>query len=500
MHTQNSTALLITLSTMMLLINVDYTAVNLALIAMARDLQTDLNSIQWVLSAYVFAWAILVIPAGEYTNRFSKNHLCLAGLSLFLLASLLASMANSSTQLILARILQGAAGALYVPAMYAMIHLYVAEQRRGFAIGMMSLGVGLGLAIGPVLGGFLLTLWGWRSIFLINLPVGCIALFIIYHYKKQEEIPAQKKPINFLSVILLSTSLMTTLYLLSHWQTSFLLSRLALIAMSIISLYAFIVQQNRLKFPLIPLTIFKNTAYSGCLFGILLEQYAFSTIIVATGLYLQKVLLLSPLSSCLVYLALTSVFGIIAVVGGTWVDRLGIRKPIISGLLLLSLGSLVFAVLSTTNSFSLLCVMLLMLGIGMGLAFSGLNAGIVKVVASESIGIASSIFVTFALLGNTFGVTLTTLIYQQVSFNKLLISLQNAGFTLAKTQIQQLMQYIANIGNKVPGLTQFNSDIQLIITQKIMVCLNQGVNYAMLANGFICLAAFFICSALIKNK
>ena len=364
--------------------------------------------------ASILAWAVLVIPAGKYIDRYQKKNVCLIGLTIFLLASLLAGTTHSTDMLIFSRILQGIGGAIYVPTLYALIYIHFAEHERGVAIGLMSIGVGLGLATGPVLGGILLTYFNWHSIFLINLPIGLIALLILLNDKNKEQAQQSITPVCILSTLLLGISTIITIYLLSQWQTwsqhNDIYSLLVLLAMATFTV--FLIIQNKSSTPLIPLTLFNNLSFSACIIGILLEQYGFSTIIVTSGLYLQKILQFTAMQSCVIYLSLTIIFGFIAAIGGVWVDRVGIKKPTVIGLSLISVGSILFVIASSVNYLWLVCVIFILLGVGMGLAFAGLNTGIVKVVAQEKVGIATGVFLMFALLGNSFGVTITTMIYE----------------------------------------------------------------------------------------
>lgn len=437
---------LVALSLIVFIINVDYTAVNLALIPVAAELQADINIIQWVLSGYVLAWAVCVIPAGNFSDRYSKKYFCLVGLSLFLLASLLAGLANSANLLIAARILQGMAGAIYVPSIYALIYLNFTEHERGRAIGMMSLGVGAGMAVGPFVGGVLLSVFNWRSIFFINIPIGLIALAIIYASKKDE------------------------------------------------------VAVNNHRVSSIPLQLFRNLPFLGVVIGILLEQFGFSAIIVSIGLFLQKVMQFSVLKSSLVYLALTIIFGIIAAASGPWIDRAGLRIPVTAGLFLLSLGSFLFILLSAASPMWLICLIFIILGVGMGLAFSGLNTGIVKTVAGEYIGIASSVFLLCALLGNTFGVFLTTLMDQHASLSYLLHVVTGQQFIANTMQIQQLANYIANIGAQGHNLSAFSHGLQKLVIINTVPALNAGIIEAMLLNAIICLIAMFTCARLLNKQ
>lgn len=451
MTINNRWLLLIALTIILFIINIDYTAVNLALIPIAADLNANLNNVQWILSAYVLAWAVLVIPAGKLADRYSKKTLCLIGLTLFLFASLLAGVAVSSNYLITARILQGVAGAIYIPTVYALIYLNFKENERGKAMGLLSLGVGLGMAIGPFIGGVLLSWMNWRSIFLINLPIGIPALLIILAQSNIETVTKQIPSIN----------------------------------------------KTRSLFPL---NLFSNSLFLGCCVGILLEQYCFSAIMVSTGLFLQKVLLFSSLQSSFSFLWLTILFGIIAAFSGSWIDKIGLRWPTTIGLLVMVLGLILFTNLSLINHLVMTYFVFMILGAGMGVAFVALNTGIVKTVAQSEIGIASSIFLMCALVGNALGVTLTSMIYQTASFAKLLHSLALKQVVLAQHQLQQLQQLITNIGEQSYSLSDASQNLQTIIANEIANALAHGINKVMLVTSVICLFSAICCAYLFKRN
>lgn len=491
--------LLFALSLMAFLINVDYTAVNLALLPIARDFHVSLTVLQWLLTAYVLAWAIIVIPAGKYSDNFPKSRCCAFGLVLFLIASLLAGVANNVVVLIIARILQGISAALYVPAMYSLIYLHFAEQKRGKAIGIMSLGVGAGLVCGPALSGILLSLFSWRSIFFINIPIALIALIIIAADKQIEPLPQDKQVPNRIGSFLLGFALLDIIYLLGIWQTwqFHVIVCSILFVMAIVALIAFIYWQKTSVMPLIPLSLFANLSFIAIIVGMLLEQYAFSAIMVATGLYLQKVMLLTPLKCGLFYLYFTTVFGVIAALGGAWVDKAGLKLPIILGLALLCSSVVIFALFANSMNWLWLCIIFVMIGIGMGLAFAGLNTGIVKVVAVQEIGVATSVFIMSALLGNALGVSFTTMIYEKTSLLNLLHSLQS-NYILSQSQLSQLASYIENIGAQIK-LDSFDLSSQQNILHYTTSALSHGVSYTMLTTALVCLLAMLCCSLLRHN-
>ncbi|MBA4118796.1 MAG: hypothetical protein C0514_07890 [Candidatus Puniceispirillum sp.] len=146
--------LLMTLGLLTSVLYIDHTAINLALPHITYHLKTTLTTSQWIMSAYDLAWALVVIPAGFYADAASKRLLCLFGMTIFAVASLVAGMSQSPWVLIGARILQGIGTGLYFPTLYGIIRLYFHHTHHSRAIGSLCLWSGLGMAVGPFLGGF----------------------------------------------------------------------------------------------------------------------------------------------------------------------------------------------------------------------------------------------------------------------------------------------------------------------------------------------------------
>lgn len=173
----------------------------------------------------------------------------------------------------------------------------------------------------------------------------------------------------------------------------------------------FVILQSRINNPLIPFRVFQNSKFLGCCLGIFSVEYAFSTIVVVFGFFLQSQLHFSAFESSLVFLAMTLIFGFVAVFSGRWTDKQGVIRPIITGLVILTLSSLMFPWITHLGYLNWVLSLLMLIGFGAGLAFSALNAGIVKVVSAEDVGISSSIFVMITLMGNAIGVASSTMLY-----------------------------------------------------------------------------------------
>src|SRR5919205_399589 len=172
----NPWLVLLVLTSGFFMIMLDTTIVNVAIPAMSTGLNTTLDQILWVLNAYILVYAVLLITAGRLGDLYGQRNLFAIGLFVFTLASALCGLSQNAIELILARILQGVGGALLTPQTLAIITTLFPPERRGAAFGIWGAVAGVAAVAGPTLGGFIVTNWGWRWIFYVNLPIGIAAL------------------------------------------------------------------------------------------------------------------------------------------------------------------------------------------------------------------------------------------------------------------------------------------------------------------------------------
>src|SRR5205814_9452857 len=158
------------------MILLDTTIVNIAIPAMISGLNSSLDQILWVINAYLLAYAVLLITAGRLGDFFGPRRLFALGLAIFTVASALCGLAQDGNQLIAARILQGVGGAILTPQTLSIITVIFPPERRGAAFGVWGAVAGVATVAGPTLGGFIVTHWGWRWIFFVNVPIGAITL------------------------------------------------------------------------------------------------------------------------------------------------------------------------------------------------------------------------------------------------------------------------------------------------------------------------------------
>src|ERR1700757_3154543 len=176
---------LLVIAVVFAILNADITTVNVALVTVGKDLHADLEDLQWGLNSYMLAFAALIVAAGRLADVFGRRLCLLAGASLFVLASLLCGIAPSLSVFVVGRVLQGAGGALMLPAGMAIISVLYSGEARAVAMGTLVGVAGVAQSIGPLVGGFLTAAVSWRLIFLMNLPL--IALIMVVAVRAIQE-------------------------------------------------------------------------------------------------------------------------------------------------------------------------------------------------------------------------------------------------------------------------------------------------------------------------
>jgi EmrB/QacA subfamily drug resistance transporter len=241
---------------------IDSSVVNVALPAMQRDLHASLATMQWVVNGYMLMLASLILPGGSSGDRFGRRHVFLIGLCAFVLASLACALAPGTAWLIIARLVQGIAAALLVPASLAIIGAAFSGAARGRAIGTWAGAAALTTALGPPLGGWLVDTISWRAIFYINIPIGALAALFALRIPSDRQ-AAQQTPLDLGGALLAVVSLGLLCDGLITLGRRDRVTGCGELVAAIAAVACFIRFEHRARAPMMPLTLFHNRAFSG---------------------------------------------------------------------------------------------------------------------------------------------------------------------------------------------------------------------------------------------
>lgn len=312
----------------------DATAVNVATGSIASELDTSVVAVQWVLNAYTVSFAALMLTAGSLGDRWGSRRVYLAGLLLFALASLACAAAPSAPVLITARAVQGVGAAAVVPCSLGLIaHRYPEGQARSRALGVWGGVSGVGLAAGPVIGGGLVSVFGWRAVFVVVVPIAVVSIAIVAARLAETPRRPSTQPdlvgqlLAVLGLVALTAALTQTSTL--GWGHPVTLGLLAVAAAAGAS---FVVVEHRVDEPMLPPQLFTSARFSGATGVGLLFNFGLYGALFCLALVVERTLRQPAVVAGLVVLPLTAVTALAALGSGWLTDRFGPRTPMLLGL------------------------------------------------------------------------------------------------------------------------------------------------------------------------
>ena len=373
------------------LVQLDVSIINVALATIAAHLHTGVVGLQWVVDAYAVAFASLLLSAGGFGDRIGPRRMFMLGLAIFTAASILCGMAFGAGSLIAARVLQGTGAAAMVPASLALLNRSCGENaaRRAWGVGMWTAAGSVGLAAGPLLGGVMVDLLGWRSIFLVNLPIGLLGLWLTRRFVASS--PGSDTSIDWIGQFLAIATLLgaTASVIEAHrlgWS-SFPIR--AGVCLTILTLAAFIAAEHRHANPLLPLGFFRQRAFSHTTaVGFLLNMTLYGALFVL-GLYFQQTKHWSAWVSGLAFIPLPVVLGI-ANLAARWIEAwLGASWAMAGGLLVAACGTASLAGIGPSTPYGEVLPGLVLISAGIGVTVPVMTASLLGSVPKPRAGVAS---------------------------------------------------------------------------------------------------------------
>ena len=388
---------------------VDVTVVNVAVSAIRAGLDTGVRGLSWVIDGYTLAFASLLLLAGGLGDRLGAKRIFVIGLALFTIASALCGLAPGLATLVLARILQGVGAALFMPSSLAILRqAYPKAEDRARAIGIWSALTAVAAASGPLLGGILVSSFGWRSIFLINVPIGIVAVGMAIRFVQPSARVARGEGLDLFAQLTAAAALALFTWALierpARGWTSPVIAAAA--ALSLVGLRAFISLERRSKSPILPLRLFNDRTFSSTASAALLYAGAFFGSVLVLSLYFQQVRGQSPAIAGLQLTAITLSFGVTSVVAGRVAARYGTRTPILAGLGALAASAAWLAATPSAAPYPLFAPALVLMGVGAGFVAPSMNAAILASVPSCLSGIGAGVLNASRQIGTALGVAI----------------------------------------------------------------------------------------------
>lgn len=448
--------LLCAVGILIFLMNVDYTAVSLTLLPISKEIGEDLNNLQWMLSGYTLVWASFVIPAGRFADIYGKKTALLLGLTIFALSSAMISASSQIEYLIAGRIAQGIGAAIFTAPCWAVIFSSAPPEKQGFVMGIVLTFSGIGLSTGPTLGGFLIQNFDWRWIFYVNIPISIFVGLVFLWVVKSEPKRTDATKIDILGTILLSSGLCLSVYALNQievWGAGIKL--FSTLAAGIIIVGTFFIYDSKRKEKMIPNSLLKNRAFMSCSVACFFIAMTFSLVLVLMGIYLQRIVSYSSYHAGLIFFAMTISMGFLSPFGGQIVDRLGVRLPLIAATFMIAIGTGLMSLLDAKSSIYMICSSLFFAGTGIGIFFTAGNIAMMRSVPAQDLNIASGVYTTWMMLGNTISIILYSSLLVLFARLKLITSFSTNNDVNEETKTV-ILSNLGKLGeplSSIPGIT-----------------------------------------------
>jgi EmrB/QacA subfamily drug resistance transporter len=388
------------------LVGLDITVVNVALPSIERDLHAGISGLQWSVSGFTVVLASLLMFSGSMADRFGRRRSFVVGLGVFSASSLMCSLAPSVGWLVAARVLQAVGASMMNPAAMSIItNTFTDPRERAQAVGVWGAVFGISMALGPVVGGSLVSSIGWRSIFWINLPLGILAILLALRFIPESRAPRPRRvdPVGqILVIVLLATVTYGIIEAPSHgWSSPSIVAALSASAAALLALVRY---EPRREDPLIDLRFFRSVPFTSSIVIAVSAFAAFGGFLFLNTLYLQQARDLSPVQAGLATAPMALVMMVASPLSGRIVGRRGPRLPLaISGVCMLSASALLTGLDSRTSVGWLLAAYVIF-GLGFGLVNAPITNAAVSGMPRAQAGVAAAIATTSRQFGQTLGV------------------------------------------------------------------------------------------------
>lgn len=392
----------------LLIVSMDATIVNVAIPAIRSDLGARPSQMQWVIDIYTLVLASLLILAGAAGDRFGRRRVFQIGLVVFAAGSLLCSLAPTITALIVARLVQGIGGSMMNPVALSIIsQVFYRPVERARALGIWGAVVGISMALGPIVGGLLIHLIGWRAVFWINLPICAVAIVLTALFVPESKSTTMRDmdPIGQLLAVL---TLFGTVFVLIEgpslgWTNPRLLG---VAAVAVLALLGFLRYESRRTDPFIDLRFFHSVPFASATVTAVCAFAGWAAFLFMMSLYLQGERGYSAMATGLIYLPIAIGALVFSPVSGRMVGRYGSRPPLlIAGLLITSAAVMLMFLTATTPTWALLGIFATF-GIGFALINAPVTNAAVSGMPRDRAGAASAVTSTSRQVGVSIGVAL----------------------------------------------------------------------------------------------
>lgn len=410
----------------MMMVILDSTVVNVALPRLVEDFQSSVSAMQWTITGYTLALSAVIPLAGWMTDRFGAKRIFLLTIVLFTLGSALCSLAASPAQLIIYRIIQGIGGGMVAPIGMAIVFRLAPRDKIGSIMGMLGIPMLLAPALGPVLSGWLVEYATWHWIFLINVPLGALAILVGWRYLPAFETKTVPS-LDILGILLAPVAFSMLAYGVSEggksWTSA---STITGLAVGGAALLIFIIVELRQREPLLELRVFRSSDFTRGIVIAWLMQIALFGVMVLVPLFYQTVKGYGPLKTGLVMLPQALASGLTMPIGGRLFDKVGARPLAVTGISIITFCMFMLSRMTPDTGLAYIMTFLGLMGAGMGLSMMSVNTHVLQSAPKHLVSrvtplttAAQQVMVSFAVAGLTGYLTSQITVHMQEGGNPL---------------------------------------------------------------------------------
>ncbi|MGW4771890.1 DHA2 family efflux MFS transporter permease subunit [Nocardia sp. NPDC004278] len=402
-------------------IYMDAMIVNLALPSLVRELGSSTSGLQWIVDAYALTFAALVLAAGSLGDRFGRRGTLLAGLVVFTVATGAGALCDSTGQLIAARTVMGLGAALIYPSTLSILtNVFVDRRERAAAIGVWGAVSGIGVVLGPIIGGLLLDHFWWGSVFVVVVPVGALCILLVALVVPNSRDP-RAPGLDYPGLVLSTVAIGLLVYTIIEAPNRGWLGGASLLgfAGSAVLLVVLVFRELNTEHPMIDVRLFRNLRFSAACGTITITFFTLNGFTFLVTQYFQFLKSYTPLGAGvrLIPVAVAIIIG--SVLGGKLVVKLGTRSVVTAGLILMGVAYAWFSVDDVVTSYTVIAAQMVLIGLGIGSVAIPATESIMGVVPAAKAGIGSAMNDATRLLGGTLGIAVVGSVHHSLYIDKL---------------------------------------------------------------------------------
>jgi EmrB/QacA subfamily drug resistance transporter len=403
-------------------INLDTTIVNVALPTLVRELHATTTQLQWVVDAYNLVFAALLLTSGSLSDRLGRKGMLLGGLAVFGLASLAGAFTTTPSALIAARAVMGLGAAMIFPATLSIIaNVFIERRERALSIGLWGASAGVAIAVGPIVGGFLLEHFSWGSIFVFMAPVAAVAALLV-----ALSVPSSKNPavsrVDLPGFAMSTAAMAAVVYTIIEapdvgWSSGRSVAGFGVAAMLFV---LFVWWERRIETPMLDVRLFRNMRFTAASGSVTIAFFTLFGFIFLMTQYFQFIQNFSPLSTGVHLLPVAASVAVSSVIGTRLAVRAGTKLVVAIGLLAITAFYVWVALVITAHTtYGVIAAQMVLYGVGMGLTSAPATESIMGAVSIHKAGVGSAVNDSTRLLGGTLGVAVIGSVYASLYGSRL---------------------------------------------------------------------------------